>query len=511
MPSLRLILGDQLSATISALDGYQKGDTILIAEVQEEATYAPHHPKKIAFLFAAMRHFAKQCEADGMSVRYITLDDALNSGLLYGEILRALEATGADRMICTAPGEWRLQEAMRQWETLLPVPVEIREDTRFLCSREEFQQWARGKKQLRMEIFYRQMRQKYGILMDANGKPTGGQWNYDKENRKSPPAGLRSPKRIQHARSPILREVLTLVEERFTSHFGDLHPFYFAVTRDQALMEADHFMHTLLPHFGDYQDAMVKDEAYLYHSLLAPYLNAGLLLPLELCLMAEKAYRDGRAPLNAAEGFIRQILGWREYVRGVYWQFMPEYETLNYFNASRALPSSYWGAPTRMACIAQAVEHTRVHAYSHHIQRLMVTGNFALLAGINPHEVHEWYLSVYADAYGWVEVPNTIGMALHADGGKMASKPYAASGKYIKRMSNFCKGCSYDPEITVGEDACPFNALYWDFLARHDAVLRPNHRMPYVYATWDKFGEQKQRAIRAQAQSLLRQLDDGVL
>lgn len=511
MPALRLILGDQLSDTISALTDYRNGDTILMAEVQEEATYAPHHPKKIAFLFSAMRHFAQRCKARGMAVRYVMLNEAQNSGSLYGEVLRAVEATGATQLICTAPGEWRLHETMRQWETLLPIPVEIREDTRFLCSRKEFQQWARGKKQLRMEIFYRQMRQRHGLLMEANGKPTGGQWNYDKENRKPPPKGIRSPKRIRHPRDRIVTDVLALVEDRFASHFGDLHPFYFAVTREQALKEATHFIEALLPNFGDYQDAMVKDEAYLYHSLLAPYLNAGLLLPLELCQMAEDAYRHGNVPLNAAEGFIRQILGWREYVRGVYWHFMPEYEHLNFFKASRALPATYWGAPTRMNCMAQAVEHTRVHAYSHHIQRLMVTGNFALLAGINPHEVHEWYLAVYADAYGWVEVPNTIGMALHADGGMMASKPYAASGKYIKRMSNFCQDCHYDPEVTVGDRACPFNALYWDFLARHESVLRPNHRMPYVYATWDKFGDQKQMAIRGHAKELLHRLDDGAL
>ena len=511
MSALRLILGDQLNASVSALEGYATGDVVLLAEVMEEATYAPHHPKKIAFLFSAMRHFAQECEQRGMKVRYVKLDDPDNSGSIAGEVKRALHDCKATEIICTTPGEWRLLTEMKGWADACAVPVDIRSDTRFLCSMATFHDWAAGKKQLRMELFYRQMRQSHKILLEKDGKPTGGQWNYDKENRKPPAKGMQSPARIRHKRSAITSEVLKLVEARFDSHFGDLHPFYFAVTRDEALQEAEHFMRELLPRFGDYQDAMVKGEAYLYHSLLAPYLNAGLLLPLELCQMAERAYHAGQAPLNAAEGFIRQILGWREYVRGIYWHFMPEYEQRNYFGATRALPAFYWGAQTQMDCVAEAVAHTRVHAYSHHIQRLMVTGNFALLAGIDPQEVHQWYLAVYADAYGWVEVPNTMGMALHADGGIMASKPYAASGKYIHRMSNFCKDCHYDPEETVGDNACPFNALYWDFLVRHEDKLRGNHRMPYVYATWDKFGPAKQQTIRAHAAQVLQRLDDGAL
>lgn len=511
MATVRLILGDQLNAAISALEGHMPGDTVLIAEVMQEATYVAHHPKKIAFLFSAMRHFAENCASLGMQVRYVRLDDMANTGSITGEVLRAIEDTGAEYVVCTEPGEWRLRETMQQWADLLPVPVTIREDTRFLCSHAEFRQWAGSKKQLRMELFYRRMRQKYGLLMEQNGAPCGGKWNYDAQNRKPPKRGLSSPPRLRHPRSTITKEVLELVGSRFDTHFGDLYPFYFAVTREQALEEASHFMQELLPNFGDYQDAMMKDEAYLYHSLLAPYLNAGLLLPLELCQMAEDAYRKGDAPLNAAEGFIRQILGWREYVRGIYWQFMPDYEARNYFEASRALPAFYWGQETQMACVREAVKHTRIHAYSHHIQRLMVTGNFALLAGIDPKEVHEWYLAVYADAYGWVEVPNTLGMALHADGGTMASKPYAASGKYINRMSNFCQSCAYNPDVTTEDHACPFNALYWDFLARHADKLRSNHRMPYVYATWDKFGPQKQQEIRRHAQTIFERLAEGTL
>lgn len=346
--------------------------------------------------------------------------------------------------------------------------------------------------------------------MDS-GKPTGGEWNYDKENRKPPKANMTSPQRIAHKKSAITHEVLGFVKERFSHHFGMLEPFHYAVTRDQALIELDHFIENLLSNFGDYQDAMVAGEPYLYHSLISSYLNAGLLLPLEICQKAEAAYRAGKAPLNAVEGFIRQILGWREYIRGIYWHFMPEYSERNSLNATRPLPEFYWGAPTQMFCVAEAVRHTFDHAYSHHIQRLMITGNFALLAGLDVRQVQAWYLAVYSDAYEWVEMPNTLGMALFGDGGVVASKPYAASGKYIHRMSNYCEKCSYDPDEMTGEKACPFNALYWDFLARHEDKFRGNQRMPYVFSTWDKFAPEKQKAIRNQAVATLQKMTEGTL
>jgi deoxyribodipyrimidine photolyase-related protein len=347
--------------------------------------------------------------------------------------------------------------------------------------------------------------------MEADGKPTGGEWNYDKENRKPPKAGMQVPKRLRHQKSAITKEVLALVNERFASNFGTLEPFEFAVTREQALMELEHFIAVILPNFGDYQDAMVAGEPYLYHSLISAYLNAGLLLPLEICRRAEAAYRAGQAPLNASEGFIRQILGWREYIRGIYWHHMPEYATRNTLNANTPLPDFYWNAQTDMFCMAETVRHTRDHAYSHHIQRLMVTGNFALLAGLDVAEVQAWYLAVYADAYEWVEMPNTLGMALFGDGGVVASKPYAASGKYIQRMSNYCDQCRYDPEAMTGDTACPFNALYWDFWARNADTLRGNPRIPYVYSTWDKMANEKRESIRAQAALSLRKMHEGTL
>lgn len=511
MPDLRLILADQLSHDVSVLHGVRGRDTVLICEVMEEASYVPHHPKKIAFLFSAMRHFAEELKKRGATVRYVKLDDAHNAGSFDGEVKRAIAELAPERLVLTEPGEWRLLEKFRSWRDGFSIPVEIREDARFLCSIDRFNRWAGDKQHLRMEYFYREMRKFYGILMEPGGKPTGGKWNYDKENRNPPIRGLASPKRISHCKDTIIREVLKLVRERFSHHYGQLEPFHFAVTRAQALKEAEHFMKELLPLFGQYQDTMVKDEAYLYHSLLSAYLNAGLLLPLELCQMAEVEYREGRAPLNAVEGYIRQILGWREFMRGIYWRHMPGYVAMNALEASRPLPEFYWSGNTRMACVKEAVEQTMEHAYSHHIQRLMVTGNFALLAGLNPAEVCEWYLAVYADAYEWVELPNTLGMALHGDGGICASKPYAASGKYIDRMSNFCEACTYDPKEMLGDKACPFNALYWDFMARHEKMLNKNQRLPYAYSTWHKMSAEKQRAIRTQADTHLSRMREGSL
>ena len=512
MTTLRLILSDQLSELLVSLRGARKqSDIIMFFEVMSEATYVPHHPKKIAFLFSAMRHFAEELRCKGYNIRYIRLDDPLNTGNLDGEIKRAVAELEPERIIVTEPGEWRILTMMQEWKISLGIPIEIFRDDRFLCSISEFKKWATDKKQLRMEFFYREMRKKYGILMEKDNKPTGGEWNYDKENRKPPKVGIKSPARMRHKKSTITQEVLTLVSDKFSHHFGKLEPFHYAVNREQALLELDHFIEFCLSQFGDYQDAMVAGEPYLYHSLISSYLNAGLLLPLEICKKAEAAYHDGKAPLNAVEGFIRQILGWREYVRGIYWYHMPEYGELNFFNATTPLPDFYWGAKTQMFCVGEAVTHTRDHAYSHHIQRLMITGNFALLAGLDVKAVQEWYLAVYSDAYEWVEMPNTLGMALFGDGGVMASKPYAASGKYIHRMSDYCKHCPYDPDLMTGDNACPFNSLYWDFLARNESKLRSNHRLSYVFSTWDKFTPEKQQAVVNQAQHTLRRMKDGAL
>lgn len=509
---LVFLLGDQLSDSISALTTiHLEKDTVMLCEVKQEATYVKHHPKKIAFIFSAMRHFADRLRAKNIKVLYVALDDPHNSQNIFNEIQRACKIVNPSRLILTEPGEWRVRQIYLELQKTLAIPVEIRSDNRFLSSIDEFKAWAKTKKAFRMEYFYREMRKKYQILIEKNGQPTGGQWNFDQQNRKSPPKQLAFPPRIQHPPDTITQQVLHLVEKNFSGNFGDLYPFNYATTRESALEEAGYFMSKILRYFGDYQDAMVKEDPYLYHSVLSAYLNVGLLQPLELCKMAEAEYHAGHLPLNAVEGFIRQILGWREYVRGIYWLSMPDYAQLNYFSAEEMLPAFYWGAPTQMRCIREAVQHTQKYAYSHHIQRLMVTGNFALLAGIRPDLVCDWYLAVYSDAYEWVELPNTLGMALYADGGIMASKPYAASGKYIHRMSNYCDSCTYKPTITTGDKACPFNALYWNFIDKNQPQLRLNQRLAYVYATWDKMKAEKKLAIRTEANNHIKKMREGQL
>ncbi|MBW8445493.1 MAG: cryptochrome/photolyase family protein [Arenimonas sp.] len=511
MTLLHLVLGDQLSHSLSALrDASPQGSTVLIAEVMTEASHVRHHQKKIAFLFSAMRHFAEELRARGFFVRYVTLDDPDNSQSLAGEVERALAETGAKRLVVTEPGEYRLMEEMRGWQERLGVSVEIRADDRFLIGRADFGRWADRRRELRMEYFYRDMRRHFGVLM-RGAEPEGGQWNFDKENRKSPPRGLKGPRRLSWRHDAITSEVLDLVEARFSHHIGRLRHFQFAVTARDAEAEFEQFVTEILPSFGDWQDAMVAGEPYLFHSMIAAYLNAGLLLPIDVIRRAERAYHEGAAPLNAVEGFIRQILGWREYVRGVYWRFMPGYADRNALDAHRPLPALYWSGETKMRCMASAVQDTIEHAYSHHIQRLMVTGNFALLAGLSVTEVSDWYLAVYADAYEWVELPNTLGMALHADGGLMASKPYAASGKYIDRMSNFCGSCAYDVKDSTGEHACPFNSLYWRFIAVNQDTLRGNHRMANILAGWRRMDEGKKMALLKRAEDCLSLLEKNAL
>ncbi|MDH3579156.1 MAG: cryptochrome/photolyase family protein [Hyphomicrobiales bacterium] len=506
-PALILLLGDQLTPEIASLGAADRErDVVLMAEVEEEATYVRHHKKKIVFLFSAMRHFARQLEGDGWQVDYLAFDDDEPCPGLAEALKGAIDRHGAARVLVTEPGEWRLQEEMKGWPDELGVPVDILEDDRFLCRRADFADWAVDRKQLRMEYFYRDMRRKTGLLMDGD-EPEGGDWNYDAENRKPPKQGLDPPEPKRFEPDKITSEVLELVKNRFPEHFGDAEPFWFGVTADDAEAALDHFVEQALACFGDYQDAMLTDERFLYHSVLSLYINVGLLDPLKVCRRVEQAYQCGAAPLNAAEGFIRQIIGWREYVRGLYWLKMPDYRDMNHFGADRPLPDFYWTGETQMACVKAAVMQTKQEAYAHHIQRLMVTGNFAMLAGVDPVEVHEWYLAVYADAYEWVELPNTLGMSQFADGGLLGSKPYAASGNYINKMSDYCSGCRYDVKDKTGEDACPFNPLYWDFLARNADMLRENPRLGRSYATWDRMKASTQSAYRERAAAVLDALD----
>jgi len=503
MTTLRFVLGDQLSRNVSALQDIDRArDIVLMAEVREEATYVRHHQQKIVLVLAAMRHFAASLRAEGIGVDYVPLDDAGNSGSFTGELRRALARHAVDRIVMTEPGEWRVWEMMLAWGRDFGVPVEIREDDRFLCSRTEFDRWAAGRQNLRLEFFYRYLRRQTGWLMTGD-EPQGGRWNYDVENRKAIPRDLRIPTRRRFAPDAITREVMALVGQRFADHFGELESFGWAVTRADALAALRDFITVGLPQFGAYQDAMKTGEDWLFHAALSPYLNLGLLGAREVCEAALDAFRNGAAPLPAVEGFIRQILGWREYVRGVYWRQMPAYANTNFLKANRDLPAFYWTGQTGLNCLRECLAATRRNAYAHHIQRLMLTGNFALLAGIAPAQVEEWYLSVYADAYDWVELPNTHGMVLHADGGLLGSKPYAASGAYINRMSDYCAACAYDPKLKTGPKACPFNYLYWHFLIVNEEPLRSNPRLTMPYRTLARMTGERRQQIVAETQAFL--------
>lgn len=404
---LVLVLGDQLSRDLSALKAADKSrDIVVMAEVMDEGTYVPHHPKKIALILSAMRHFAEELRNYGWQVAYTRLDDPDASKSIVGELMRRGQAHGTSEVIATQPGEWRLIEALGN----APLTVTQLPDDRFICSLDEFDQWAEGRKELRMEYFYREMRRKTGLMMEGD-TPAGDKWNYDHDNRKPAKSDMLRARPMQFSPDEITQEVLDLVEARFGDNFGDLHPFWFGVTSGQAKRAFDHFAKSLLPGFGDYQDAMLRDDRFVHHSVISMYLNIGLLDPVDICNRVVDEWQAGRVPINAAEGYIRQVIGWREYMRGIYFREGPGYTARNMLGQTRDLPWFYWGGETRMNCVAQAVDQTKEEAYAHHIQRLMVTGNFALLAGIDPGQVHEWYLAVYADAFEWVEAPNVIGMS----------------------------------------------------------------------------------------------------
>ena len=509
--NLILVLGDQLDRRSSAFDGFDRDhDCVWMAEVAEESTHVWTHKARITVFLSAMRHFRAGLQKEGITVDYTelsplpaagepgTLAAALLAGLARCRQARRLP----DKLIIVEPGEWRVQEALRAAAKEAGIPLEIRRDSHFFSSREEFAEHARGRKQLRLEYFYRPLREKFGVLME-DGEPAGGQWNFDAENRgafpKGGPGKLPAPMRFTPDKTT--GAVIDLVNARFASHPGSLDDFDWPVTPADARAALDDFLAHRLANFGRYQDAIWTGEPWLYHARLSQALNMKLLDPRDVVAGAERAWRAGQAPLEATEGFIRQVLGWREYVRGIYWQFMPEYETRNTLDADRPLPNFYWTATTEMNCLKDALSQTLRYGYAHHIQRLMVTGLFAMLAGVRPQDVHRWYLAVYVDAVEWVELPNTLGMSQFADGGVMASKPYCATGAYIDRMSNACKGCRFKPKVATGPDACPFTTLYWDFLARHEKLLKKNQRMAMQLKNLARKDPAELRTIRRQAES----------
>ena len=509
-PRLVLVLGDQLDLQSAAFDGFDPlRDVVWMAEVAAESTKVWSVKARIAVFLAAMRHFREELREKGLRVVYHEMGAHEN----FGEALRAtVQELRPSALVMVQAGEWGVQRDLEAAAAELGVPLEVREDRHFLCTRAEFAAHAKGRKQLRMEFFYREMRQRTDVLMEK-GAPVGGQWNYDHDNRgafgKEGPDLLRVPPR-KFVPDEITREVIALVEERFAKHPGTLKDFDWPVTAAQSVEALEDFIVHRLAQFGQYQDAMWVNEPWLYHSRLSAAMNLKLLNPRVVIAAAEKAWRSGHVPLAAVEGFIRQILGWREYVRGIYWLKMPEYVRLNEMQAHEALPGFYWTGETDMNCLRDALSQTLRYGYAHHIQRLMVTGLFALLYGVDPHQVHEWYLAVYVDAVEWVELPNTLGMSQYGDGGLMASKPYVASGKYIQRMSNYCMGCTYDPAQATGAKACPFTTLYWDYLLQHEVRLRRNPRMAMQLKNLGRLSAEQKSAIQEQARRV-REERSGVL
>jgi deoxyribodipyrimidine photolyase-related protein len=499
--NLVVVLGDQLNRSSAAFDGCDpKRDVVWLAEVAEESTKVWVSKQRITMFLSAMRHFAAELREEGFTVDYRELEDPNNTGTLVSELLAAITTYAPERVVLVEPGEWQVRENLRSAIASTGVDFQERVDRHFFCSTEEFTHYAEARKTLVLETFYRTQRRIHGILMDGDA-PAGGTWNFDSENRKS--FGAKGPGLVPPPENfepdAITRAVIDVVKRKFGGHPGSLDSFAWAVTRTQALAALDLFIEERLPEFGHWQDAIWSGEPWLYHSLISASLNLKLLDPREVVARVEQAWRAGLVPIAAAEGFVRQIIGWREYVRGIYWLSMPDYANLNALEASADLPDFYWTGETEMACLRDAITQTLDFGYAHHIQRLMVTGLFAQLLGVEPRQVHEWYLAVYVDAVEWVELPNVLGMSQYADGGYMASKPYVATGKYIDRMSNHCGSCRFRPELRVGEDACPFTTMYWDFLIRHEERFAKHPRMALQVRNLARIPDDERAEISRQA------------
>ncbi|KAA5543800.1 cryptochrome/photolyase family protein [Roseiconus nitratireducens] len=492
--NLVLVLGDQLNHDSAALQDFDASvDRIWMAENQEEASHVWCHKYRLVSFFAPMRHFREELRANGFQVDYHELpsDGRKARKSSFSRLLRETFSQGEpQKVVVVHPGDDRVLRSLQQTTADCGVPMEVREDEHFYCSIDRFREWAADRKSMVLESFYRTMRKEHDVLIDSEGEPIGGSWNFDKENRSSfkrgGPGEIPEPPRF--APDAITRDVMEMVSSRFSDHPGELDDFDLPVTRDQAVESLEDFVRHRLPDFGTYQDAMWGDQRFLYHSRLSHAINLHLLSPREVVEAAVGAFQDDIAPINAVEGFVRQILGWREYVRGVYWTQMPEYAELNALQCdpSQGVPDFFWDGQTEMACVADSMRLVMETAYAHHIQRLMVLGLYAQLLGVHPRRFHEWHLAMYADAIDWVSLPNALGMSQYGDGGLMATKPYCASGAYINRMSNHCRSCRYSPKEAVGEDACPFTTLYWDFLQRHRSAFAQNPRMKMQLMNLDR-------------------------
>ncbi|MEB3207047.1 MAG: cryptochrome/photolyase family protein [Vampirovibrionales bacterium] len=509
LETLWIVLGDQLDPDHPLFEQADPAhDAVWMAEVSEESTKVWSHKARIALFLSSMRHFAQQVSAQKIALCYTTLSETDNKGALDAQLKFDCQRMQPKRLAMVWPGEWDVLKSIQDTADALSCPLLLLPDEHFLSTPEDFRHYASGRKQLRMEFFYRQMRVRHHVLLDEAGGPEGGQWNFDHDNQgafsKHGPGSVAPP--MHFAPDALTADVLALVEDQFEHHPGSLAHFDWPVTPQQAQLALDDFIQHRLECFGQYQDAMwidpCQDLPYLYHSRLSAALNLKLLNPRQVIQKAEAAYRSGRVSLASAEGFIRQILGWREYVRGIYWLYMPAYRHQNALCANAPLPSFYWSAKTDMACLQAAIRQSLDYGYAHHIQRLMVTGLFALLLGVHPMAVHRWYLAMYVDAVEWVELPNSLGMSQYGDGGIMASKPYIASGNYINRMSNACKQCRYDPAVRLGENACPFTTLYWAFLINHETSLMKNPRMGMQVRNLQRIEQSEKQAILQQAQKL---------
>jgi deoxyribodipyrimidine photolyase-related protein len=506
LKKLILILGDQLDVDSDALRGIRvEVDEVLMVESAHEAQHVWSHKARIALFLSAMRHFAEHLKNLGLTLVYIqrspkTIVEEVRGRLLSGKFTH---------LICVEPGEWRLKKGIEDLATELNIALEIRPDKHFYCTHQEFKNWVADKKELRLEYFYRLMRKTHGILIDQDGNPEGGQWNFDRDNRKPFPKkgpGLITPPELFEP-DDITKTVLAEVGASYSDHPGSLAHFQWPVTRGQALQALDGFVEHRLATFGIYEDAMWTDTPFGWHSLLSSALNLKLLNPREVVDAVLAAWKRYDLELATVEGFIRQIVGWREFVRGMYYLDMPQMALDNFYDHQNKLPTWYWTGKTNMKCMQEAIGQTLEYGYAHHIQRLMVTGNFALLAEILPKDVCDWYLAIYVDAIEWVELPNTAGMALFASGGRFTSKPYIASGAYIKRMSNYCGSCQYKFDIRFGEGACPMTNLYWNFLIKHRSQFEASPRTRLMTANLSRISDADQQAIQDHAKGLLRDLD----
>jgi deoxyribodipyrimidine photolyase-related protein len=505
------ILGDQLSLQNPALrDIDKKNAVVVLAEVFTEQLHVWSTRMRSAVFLSAMRHFAAELAKAGWKVEYFKLGEHAHKGLegVWAEVIARYKAKTL--RVCEA-GDWRVERLLTECADKHSLSFHLLDDDHFLISRADFVRWAGKSKQLRMEMFYRHMRKRHKVLMQADGagEPEGGQWNFDEDNRKSfPKTGPQAlPIPLRYPADEITLQVIADLAKHLPDQPGRSEAFAWPVTREQGLQALDDFITYRLSKFGPTQDAMWTNEPFLFHSLLSVALNLKLISPKEVIHRALQAYKNGTVDLPSVEGFIRQILGWREFMRGVYWLDMPSMKTANHFSYRRALPKWYWSGDTHMQCMKQAIDQTLEHGYAHHIQRLMITGNFALLAGIEPQQVCDWYLAVYVDAIEWVELPNTAGMALFANGGRFTTKPYIASGAYVKRMSNYCKGCRYDPGKRVGDDACPMTTLYWSFLDRHSSELGKNPRAALMMKNFERIETGELQLIRDHSKKLLNNLD----